>query len=146
MDLAGSWKLVSAVCATAEGVATRPYGDHPVGFITYTNDGRIWAIIAEGDRHPLSGDWVSAPASERAAAFAACLAYTGRYTVSGDQVVHHIEAATVENWVHTEQVRFFALEGDRLTLRTPPLPFRGARQIFEVVWERLPAEAPLESD
>jgi hypothetical protein len=134
---------MSAVCATNEGVITHPYGDHPVGFITYTSDGRIWAIIAEGERKLLTGDWVSAPANERAEAFAACLAYTGRYTVSGDRVVHHIEAATVENWVHTEQVRFFALKGDRLTLRTPPLPFRGARQTFEVVWERLPPEARL---
>ena len=143
MDLAGSWKLVSAVCATAEGVATRPNGDHPVGFITYTCDGRIWAIIADGERKRLSGDWVSAAPIEHADAFDACLAYTGRYTVSGDQVVHHIEVATVENWVNTEQVRFFELQGDRLTLRTPPLPFRGVRQIFEVVWERLPAEAPV---
>ena len=144
MDLAGNWKLVSAVSATAEGVVTRPYGDHPAGFITYTSDGRIWAIIAEDGRKLLSGDWVSAPASERAEAFAACLAYTGRYAVSGDQLVHHIEAATVENFVNTEQVRFFALQGDRLTLRTPPLSYKGVRQIFEVVWERLPAEGPLE--
>jgi Lipocalin-like domain len=142
MDLVGNWKLVSAVCSTADGVVTSPYGNHPAGFITYTSDGRIWAIIAEGERTPLSGDWASSPASERAEAFAACLAYTGRYTVSGDQVTHHIEAATVENWVHTEQVRFFALQDDRLTLRTPPLPFRGTRQTFEVVWHRLPVKVP----
>ena len=32
----------------------------------------------------------------------------------------HIEGAAYPNYVGTDQRRFFKIEGDRLTLRTPP--------------------------
>lgn len=140
MDLVGNWKLVSAVCTAAGGEVTKPWGDHPVGLITYTPEGRMLTIVSESGRKPLSGDWASAPAGERAEAFTKSFAYGGRYSVHGDRVVHYVEAATVQNWVNTEQVRFFAFEGGRLILRTPPISYGGQQQTFEIVWERLPAD------
>jgi hypothetical protein len=140
MNFVGSWKLVSALSTDAEGVVTRPYGDNPVGFLTYTSDGRVWAICNQGGRKRLSGDWVSAPAAERAEAFATTFAYAGRYVVRGEHVVHYVEAATIENWVDTEQVRQAEFQGNRLTLRAPSMSYRGIQQTFEIVWERLPGE------
>ena len=79
------------------------------------------AIISNGGRKPLSvADRMTAPADERAQAFATFLAYAGRYTVAGDTVTHHIEAASIQNWVNGAQVRFFKLEGDRLTMWISP--------------------------
>jgi len=65
MDLAGSWKLVSAVGTAADSTITKPWGDDPVGFLTYTEDGRMWGLISSSGRKRLSGDWASAPADER---------------------------------------------------------------------------------
>jgi len=143
MDLVGNWKLVSAVGATADGEISKPWGDHPVGFITYTEDGRMWGLISSSGRKRLSGDWASAPAEERAEAFTSSFAYTGRYTMHGDHVVHFVEAATIENMVNTELVRFFTFEDSRLVLRTPPISYRGVQLTFEIVWERLPQETPV---
>lgn len=66
----------------------------------------MMAIITTDGRKPLTGDWISAPAEERAEAFATGIAYAGRYTFSGDKVTHHVEAASSQNFVNTDFVRF----------------------------------------
>ena len=41
------------------------------------------------------------------------------------------------SWPGTEQVRFFALEGRVLTLKTPPIRGRdGVKLVQQLVWER----------
>ena len=47
-------------------------------------------------------------------------AYSGRYTVEGDKVVNHVDVSWNESWTGTDQVRFFKLEGDSLTITGPP--------------------------
>jgi hypothetical protein len=139
-DLVGTWKLISATDTTDKGqVIKDAYGINPTGFLTYTAEGRMMAIITDGGRKPLSVlDRVSAPTSERAMAFATLVAYGGRYTVSGDKVVHHVEVSGMQNIVNTDLVRTIVkLEGKRATLRTPPFLRGGAQITEELVWERI---------
>jgi hypothetical protein len=46
-------------------------------------------------------------------------AYCGTYTVDEEKgtVTHHVEGAKFPNWVGTEQVRYFELQGDRLQIK-----------------------------
>ena len=76
-------------------------------------------IITTDGRKPLSvPDWISAPPDERAEAFATSVAYAGRYTPSGDKVIHHVEAASVQNFVNTDFVGFIEkVDRDHLVLR-----------------------------
>lgn len=135
--LLGTWRLVSAVATTASGERdTHPYGSKPTGLLTYMADGRMTAMIAYDGRPALSGDRVSAPPAERAAAYATFFAYAGRYKVDGDRVTHHVEIASVPNWVGTDLVRVMAVRGNRLTLSTPALSVGGRSQSTELVWER----------
>jgi hypothetical protein len=73
----------------------------------------------DGRRKPLSvPDWIWSPAEERAEAFATSIAYAGSYTFSGDKVTDHFEAASVQDFVNTDFVRFITkLDRDRLILR-----------------------------
>ena len=132
---------MSVTSTTAKGeVIENPYGLNPKGFLTYTGDGRQIGIITNGGREALSvNDHVSAPVEERAEAFATMLSYAGRYTFTGDTVTHHVEAASVQNWVNTDLTRFVKLEGNRLTLRTTPGDFVGGVQLAceELVWEKM---------
>jgi len=99
------------------------------------------ALLSDSGRRPLSSpDRISAPADERAEAFATFFAYAGRYSVAGDKVIHHVEIASMENWVNTDFVRLVEMDGDRLTLRTPPLPVGGEIRTSELVWERVKQE------
>jgi hypothetical protein len=138
-DLVGTWKLLSVSYVMNNGQTNKePYGPHPTGFITYTADDRMMATIAFDGRKPLSvNDFITAPAEERAQAFATFVAYAGRYTFTGDKVIHHVEVASLQNLVHTDQVRLVILQGDKLTLSTPSSPVGGVSHNAELVFERI---------
>jgi len=140
--LVGTWRLVSASASTASGGRHEaPFGSGPTGILTYTPDGRMTALLSYSGRRPLSSpDRISAPADERAEAFATFFAYAGRYSVAEGKVIHHVEIASMENWVNTDFVRLVEMDGDRLTLRTPPLPVGGEIRTSELVWERVKQE------
>jgi hypothetical protein len=128
--------LVSAR-ASGEGLESdAPFGSSAKGVLTYDRDGRMTAIITHSRRKPLSGDYVASPTDERAEAFATSFAYAGRYSLVGDEITHHVEVSSVENWVNTDLVRSIRFERDRLILRTPPMSIGGKMQITELIWER----------
>ena len=75
-SVVGTWKLVSYWNVSATGEKSAPYGEHPTGFITYTADGHMSAIISADGRKPMStGDRFAAATDDRAAAFSSFLAY-----------------------------------------------------------------------
>jgi hypothetical protein len=136
--LIGTWKLVSASSTTKTGERSEtPYGPNPVGFLTYTADGRVTALISYGGRKSLS---VGAHQEEQAEAFKTFLAYGGRYALSGDKVTHYIEISSIQNYVNKELVRSIRFQGDQITLVTPPTPVNGKVQTVELIWERLRVE------
>ncbi len=138
--LVGTWKLVSASSTTSAGEpSTAPYGPSPVGFLTYTEDGRVSALISYGGRKPLSvGGAALALQEEQAEAFKTFLAYAGRYTVSGDKVTHHIEISSIQNYVGKDLVRGIKFQSDQIALVTPPTTVNGKIQTVELIWQRLP--------
>ena len=136
--LVGTWRLVSASSSTAIGTYDAPFGAGATGFLIYTPEGRMSAMISHGGRKPLSqADRIAAPAAERAEAFATFFSYGGRYSIDGDKVIHHVEISSVQNWVNTDLVRLIRFDGDRITLRTPPLPVGGVPRTTELVFERI---------
>ena len=139
--LVGTWKLVSASSTTSTGERIEaPYGVNPVGFLTYGADGRMTSLISYGGRRPLSfGGGTRSPQEEQAEAFNTFLAYAGRYTLSDDQVTHHVEISSIQNYANKDMVRGIKFESDRITLVTPPMAVNGKIQTIELIWQRLPA-------
>src|SRR5215475_12047971 len=123
-DLVGTWKLVDVSSTTSTGERIEhPYGVDPVGFLTYTAEGRISSVISYGGRKPLpmSGGKME----DQAEAFKTFLAYAGRYTLNGDKLMHHIEVSSIHNYVGRDLVRTIKFDGDCVTLITPPTPVNG---------------------
>jgi hypothetical protein len=136
--LVGTWKLISASSTTSAGDRDEtPYGPSPAGFLTYTADGRVTAIISYGGRKSLS--FGGGAPEEQAQAFKTFLAYAGRYSFGGDKVTHHIEISSIENYVGKDLVRTVTFHEDRITLVTPPTPMNGKNQTVKLIWQRLPA-------
>lgn len=137
-SIVGPWKLVSVAAATDKGEVDKAVlGQNPSGLLTYTADGRMMAIISDDGRKPLSvADRVAAPAQERAQAYSTFMAYAGRYTFTCDKVVTHVEVASLQNWVNTDQTRFVRLKGDRLYVRNTPQLRGGVMITIESTWER----------
>lgn len=137
-SVVGTWKLVSVASTTDKDETDKAaLGQHPSGLLTYTADGRMMAIISDDGRKPLSiPDRVAAPAEERAQAYSTFMAYAGRYTFTCDKVVHHVEVASLQNWVNTDQTRFVTVVDNRLHVRNAPQLRNGVMVTLESVWER----------
>ena len=54
-SLLGTWKLNSHVVTGATGERTTPYGEHPMGYLSYSADGRMQVIGAASGRMVLAG-------------------------------------------------------------------------------------------
>jgi hypothetical protein len=140
-SLVGMWKLVSYITADPDsGEKFYPFGKNATGYIMYTAGGRMVAVLeAEGRKRFSGGNRINAPIEQRAEAFSTSTAYTGRYTYYGDRVIHHVEVATNPDWTGGDQVRYPKVEGNRLTITTPPLPTRpdGKLRVSTLIWERV---------
>jgi hypothetical protein len=139
-DFVGAWRLVSYRVAAGEEIAG-PMGPQPQGRLIYEEGGRMMVQVIDPRVTPFaSGDQRVFTAVEGRAAIIGCIAYFGTYTVRRVEgiVVHHIEAASLPNGRGGDQVRYFELSGDRLTLKTPPILMGGRHTIGALIWERLP--------
>ena len=138
-ELVGTWKLVSATDTADKGEVQNAFGHGPVGFLTYTVDGRMMAIVSNGGRQPLSiPDYIAAPAEERAKAFATFSAYAGTYTLESHRVIHHVQVSSLQNRVGTDLVRtIVSLKDGRLILETPPFLKGGKTVTTKLTWERI---------
>lgn len=139
-DLLGTWKLASLELRNENGEISRPAGDDPVGHLIYAGDGYMSVTIMHANRSPFaSEDMARGTRDEKARAAETYLSYSGRYTVTEDKIIHHIEVSLFPNWIGSDQERFFLLKGDCLQLRTAPYPVNKAVQEACLTWERVSA-------
>jgi hypothetical protein len=65
-------------------------------------------------------------------------AYAGTYTADGEKVVHCVDTSWNGSWTGTDQVRFYKLDGDTLTITTAPLTaFSGEEVKVVLVWKKV---------
>jgi hypothetical protein len=66
-------------------------------------------------------------------------AYTGKFRVEGDKFITTVDGAWNEFYKGTEQVRYFALDGNSLKIRTAEQAsaiLLGKKTVATLVWER----------
>jgi hypothetical protein len=143
-DFVGTWRLLEYSFIHEDGAVEHPWGAAVCGYLIYSAEGYM-----SGNLSP-ARDWQSRSA-RLAAAFKAhdgagalrsarrreYIAYTGRYTVEGDTITHHVETSLIPNWIGKPEVRYYRLEGDRLTLRTGQIRSGIHSVIAELAWARV---------
>jgi Lipocalin-like domain len=122
--LVGVWKLLSYQTEFQDGSPKRAmFGEHPTGYIIFTSEGRLMAVIeAEGRKTPSTD-------SDRAALLKTLIAYSGRYRVEGNQWITSVDTAWNPAWDGTDQVRTFQIVGNRLMVTStwqPAVNFPGS--------------------
>lgn len=135
----GTWSLQSFHATTPDGSVVYPFGEAAVGRITYDPFGRMSVQLMEGERPALSvADPRGAPDHEVVSAFGSYIGYLGRYIVDekAGEIVHHLEVASIPNWVGSDQLRRFEFDGDSLTLSTPPIVIDGVPVESVLVWQK----------
>jgi Lipocalin-like domain len=128
--LLGAWKLISFQTATEDGDERRDvYDPHPLGCLVITEN-RFTAILTASDQ-PRDADG--------AVLFERMTAYTGRCRIESDKIITTVDVSWHPAWLGSEQIRFFKVDGDRLSISSlpqhhPKFPGRLVRGI--VVWQK----------
>src|SRR5579863_2256169 len=137
-----AWSLVSFDVDEGKSSEKPRFGPDPVGYLIYSADSRMAAVLAGIHRSELTPN--SPPchptdvegASPRGYSdpLLNSLAYAGRYEIRGDRVFHHVEVSVFTNLIGTMLERQFQLRGDTLTIRTLPPEIWGSSNVL--VWKR----------
>jgi Lipocalin-like domain len=108
----GSWKLVSI-----EG-PNRNSSVKSVGMLTYDATGHMSVHIVRGDRPAFPNGRARATDKEKAAALDTYTAYYGTYTFEPENgiVIHHLEGSITPGQIGQDNIRYFELDGTKLTL------------------------------
>jgi Lipocalin-like domain len=124
---------------TATGEKTNQMGERPAGYMSYSADGRMHAIMTADNR--IKPEAANPTDEQRVKLHQSMFAYAGTYTVLADKVIHHVDISWNEAWTGTDQVRFFKLDGNLLTITTAPnksvIDGREGRSVL--VWEKVKA-------
>ena len=138
INFVGTWKLLSSIGQSPNEDSIYPFGEDPFGRLMYDNTGNVSVFIMRRSRSKfVSDDSTGGTAEEIKEAYEGLLAYCGTYEIAEDKgtVTHYIEGAKFPNWEGTEQLRFFKLSGNQLTLNTPPILAWGKEWIFSLIWK-----------
>jgi hypothetical protein len=135
-DLVGAWRELGREFISGDGSVR---ADVPrTSQIMYSADGFMGVVNTPrqrtrvGEKAPRM-DLNGVSEAERAQAATDVVAYVGRYELKGDTLHHTIDAALNPNLVGTTQERHATLEGDDLTLASPP---DAQGNYFRIRWRR----------
>jgi hypothetical protein len=133
----GVWKLVRYERKSEDGVIDYPYGEKPVGRITYDKGGRMSAQLMRPGRRSTMAPGVNliagnASAEEIREAVTGFIAYYGTFDVDepAHTVIHHVQACLVPSWVGADLKRSYRFDGNRLALTAV------TTSVVELIWER----------
>jgi hypothetical protein len=72
-------------------------------------------------------------------AFEGYIGYYGTFDIDETKgvIIYHVKGAWLPNWIGGDQVRYYKLEGNRMTVSTAPMLFGGKKLIGKLVWERV---------
>ena len=138
VELLGTWRQLSAVTENlSTGEKTNVFRDKPVGFVQFTADGRVTLMTIDTARTKPVAD--IATAAEASELYRTMIAYSGTFSIAGNTVTYDLDISWNENWTGTKQLRYWALEGNRLLVWTPEFddPFKGGRAIHRLSFEKM---------
>lgn len=110
----GAWALESFLIETPQG-ETRSWGANTQGLLLYTDTGHMSVSINK--------DVENKSTVEAQNFFDSILFYSGTYFVDGATIKHKVTQASNPNRIGKELLRLATLEGDLLTLVSPPESF-----------------------
>ncbi len=113
----------------------RPPIEDRLGYIIYDPAGYMGVTIMQPDRPPYAGN--QRTPEEALASYSSYSSYFGTFTVNEAEgfLTHHLEGSLNTRGAGSDYKRFYALSGNRLTLR-PPAGENGNKTLL--TWEKLP--------
>ncbi len=132
--LNGVWQLVSFEQNDPGGNVSHPYGEMPIGRLTFDAAGRMSVFVMKPGRFASVNSTAAiatATVDDLRQVADGYMSYYGSFQVdeSTKTITTKVEAATIPAWTDSEQKRAYELAGDTLALITPAT---------KLTWMRLP--------
>ena len=134
-DFVGTWRLVDYSFIHDDGMVEKPWGTDVRGYLLYSAEGYMSGNLGPARRRRGVIERMT-PAS-RPRRNRRYIAYTGRFTVEGETITHHVEASLFPLWVGRDEVRYYSFNGDTLTLRTGRVKSGSHTVVAQLTWERV---------
>ena len=127
-SLVGTWRYIfQSITEVQSGKVTKPYGEKPSGYITYTKGGRLQTIlVGEGRQKPE----LPLKDEDRIKLFNTLVAATGTFKVEGNTLIISYDTSWNELWTGTTQKRTFEIAGNKLTIKSAPSKNAAGNEIF----------------
>jgi hypothetical protein len=107
-EIVGTWKFLNYIRTDpGTGKNVNIFGEHPRGWLIYTAEGRMMVMVVPESRRQLEKD------EDRIEHHKHMVAYTGRYAIVGDKVIHYVDVAWNEAWIGTNLVRSYSRSARR---------------------------------
>jgi len=132
--LIGAWQLVSWETTQADGTVRK--SPMSVGSLIYSDSGRMCGVLMDPTRKTPSRP----PTDEDIrAAYNGIVAYCGTYEVDAKAgfVIHHVDLEKSPANIGINRKRWFALEGNRLSLKIDAAELPATQKESRLVWERV---------
>ena len=123
-SIIGTWRLVSFDAEDqATGERWPTFGKSPKGRLMLMPEGYMMVVLTAEGRQPANTD------ADRAKAFKAMFAYSGKYTFEGESFVTDVDVASLVEWTGAQQVRTCRFVGSKLQFisKWAPSPFNPSR-------------------
>ena len=145
--LVGIWKVVAYEMVKPNG-DTVPYFPNPVGYLHYTADGFMFAVVTSADRPKLGITLQELGSTKRPwwklsywqaimnylKAASQYFTYTGTYEIMNNTVIHHVETDLIPDLMGKERIRSFAFPDENtLILWAEDVP----NQKQKLTWRRV---------
>lgn len=138
--LPGVWKLHSYSIVKQNNDKVLLWGENPSGMLIYLPNGYMSVQVSNADRMLFEkGDFLAGTGQEISEAFEGYTAYYGRYEYLPEKqlVCHYVDQSLYPNWSGAVNERYAALDGDCLTLSTPPVSIAGEPCTMSMHWRRV---------
>jgi len=140
LPLVGIWKLISMQTQTDDGTLTYPFGNDVEGLLIIDARGYFSVHVMSMKRPPFkSGDPRGGTPKEIRTAFENYIGYYGIFDLDATKgaIIFHVRGAWLPNWIGSDQIRYYTLSGNRLTITTAPVLFDGKNAVGKLIWERV---------
>jgi hypothetical protein len=112
-SLVGTYKIISHD-VQLNGTTTQPLGKAPHGYLVLTPTRYVAFYTGDSRKFGTS-------VADKAALLDTLAGVAGTYRVEGGKIIIAVDASWTEAWTGKDQVRNWALSGNRLTLTSDPL-------------------------
>lgn len=140
LEVVGIWKFLSLEYQDDDGTVIYPFGKDVAG-LAMIDARRYFSLHLMDIKRPSFKvpDPRGGTAEEVKTAFEGYIGYYGTFDLDETKgvIIFHVKGAWLPNWIDGDQIRYYTLNGNRMTISTAAVLFGGKKRVGKLIWERV---------